>query len=57
MAIEIRELVVRVAVNKSLQQSQEQFITRLEFQRNRKVMTDEILRKVQVMLRDAVERR
>lgn len=57
MAIEIRELVVRVAVNKSLQQSQEQFLTRLEFQRNRKVMTDEILKKVQVMLRDAVERR
>jgi len=57
MAIEIRELVVRVAVNKSFQHDQEQFLTRQEYIRSRKMMTDEILRKVEVMLRDAVERR
>lgn len=57
MAIEIRELVVRVAVSKSFQSEQEQFLTKMEFQRNRKALTDDILRKVERMLRDSIERR
>jgi|GEM_PF-3058885 hypothetical protein len=57
MAIEIKELVLRVSVNKSIQQAQDQYVTKHELSKNRKAMTDEILRKVETMLRDAAERR